>query len=470
MENESEIIAALHQQTLKAISCAKRAIDHEKHNHYEQAIVEYGKSVKILYNAYCFLAGITLNKSRLKDGASTKVMVDFSRGYISEAITNKLMEIYNRIQRLENFISSGTAEVNSLMHSIDIPLQMFEQTLDNSNTAMDNIKDVLVQLEVNDNTHSFDNIIGHEQIKMVLKQLSYSFTLNTNENTKKIFVNRYVSSNKMVILYGPPGTGKTSLVTALAQYLKIPLYELKLSALYNKYVGESEKLMSLIFEWILSSTSPKVIFIDELDSLFSKRGMDNEESIDKKLKIIFMTEMNRFNTNLHTNTLLVGATNLLENIDEAIVRRSVLNIEVTKPTSREEYAQLVMYEIHHWKVNVDNKVIQQIIDTVYNEKYSQSKVNDVVKKIFSMVTSQLSTNIYVRQIDRSLGPYYSLTSRILAVGEDKYTIVQDGDLPVRDGDKHIDLNSDDIAKDLTDFIVLPFFTETMWQSNAQIFH
>lgn len=459
-DDENQIIALATEQISKAITLTQKAIEHEDKNYYERAIIKYSEAIKVLYNTYCLLSGVVFNSTPIKTSDSNikKNLVNFNKPYLCEKIINKIMNIYNRMVRIDNGLSSGNAEFYSLLKSINIPLDINQS----SNSTELDINEVLVKVEIDENTDTFDNIIGHKFVKEKLKELSHSFTLNSNENIRNIFQSRHISSNMMIILYGEPGTGKTSLVRALANNLKIPLYELKLSSLYNKYVGESEKLMSRIFDWILLSTESKVIFIDELDSLFSKRGAGNEESLDKKLKIIFMTEMNRFNNNFHTKTLIMGATNLIEDIDEAIVRRSLLNIHVGKPSTQEEYYTLIMYEIEKLKLNVERKVIDSFIKTAYAQNISQSKINDVAKKLFSFVTAQISSDIHISHF-KDNNTYFSLNGTILYPNNDKYMIITP---TLNDSLEYERLYLDsDKGKELANYIILPIITFQMWETN-----
>ena len=80
-----------------------------------------------------------------------------------------------------------------------------------------------------------------------------------------------------VLLYGPPGCGKTLLAKAVANESGANFISVKGPELLDKYVGESEKAVRLVFERARAS-SPCVVFFDELDSLVPKRGGDGGSS------------------------------------------------------------------------------------------------------------------------------------------------------------------------------------------------
>lgn len=487
---QDEIIAALTEEMTRVMKYANKAIKYEDEDKFGKAIVEYTNAIRVLYNASCFLNGVyfdTTNVSMLQRNRS--LHRHFTRGRMYELIWNKIVQLYTRVQKLHDVTQTGAAEVRALMRSIDIPLdihQSFDESALSSSSLsqFDLIKDVLVQVPLL-HTDSFDYIIGHDNTKTKLFEIATMFSLNANTYTKSILHNRYITSNVMIILYGEPGTGKTSLIKALAAYLHIPLYELKIAQLFNSYVGETEKTMSNIFNWALSTMEPKMIFIDELDAIFSKRGTGNEQSLDKKIKTIFMTEMNRFVENMDSNNIIIGATNFIEDIDEAIRRRSVLNIEVSRPSSIEEYLALIIHEFDKLKLNYENGIAENIAVYAYDAKFAQSKLVDITKKLFALCTSKITDEMYVIPVSvddsrnmnntntssSSNKTLYSLNATCLRDSDIKYNII--------DNIEHIDDNYKNMiikinlktteGKTMGNNIILPFVTMQMWEDNRTVY-
>ena len=131
--------------------------------------------------------------------------------------------------------------------------------------------------------------------------------------------NRPVSAVNLNFLFqGPPGTGKTEFVKYVAQYLDIPLTIKCGSDLISKWLGESEKNIANMFKSANSHQS--ILFIDEADSLFQKR-QNAVRSWEISTVSELLIQMERF------NGVLICATNFLENLDEAVMRRFALKLE-----------------------------------------------------------------------------------------------------------------------------------------------
>ncbi|XP_059624552.1 ATPase family AAA domain-containing protein FIGL1-like [Cornus florida] len=138
------------------------------------------------------------------------------------------------------------------------------------------------------------------------------------------------SPGKGLLLFGPPGTGKTMIGKAIAGEAKATFFYISSSSVTSKWVGESEKLVRALFG-VAYCRQPAVIFVDEIDSLLSKRKEGEYESY-RRFKTQFLIEMEGFDSGSE-QILLIGATNRPQELDEAARRRLTKRLYIPLPSS-----------------------------------------------------------------------------------------------------------------------------------------
>merc|ERR1712039_44576 len=119
-----------------------------------------------------------------------------------------------------------------------------------------------------------------------------------------------------VLLFGPPGCGKTLLAKAVANASGANFIAVKGPELLNKYVGESEKAVRLVFQRALTS-SPCVIFFDELDALVPRRSAEGSSSAERVVNQM-LTEMD--GTQQRAQVYVIAASNRPDIVDPAMLR------------------------------------------------------------------------------------------------------------------------------------------------------
>ena len=134
------------------------------------------------------------------------------------------------------------------------------------------------------------------------------------------------------LFVGDSGTGKTMSASIIAGELGLDLYKIDLSSVVSKYIGETEKNLERIFEE--AETSNAILFFDEADALFGKRG-EVKDSHDRyaNLEVSYLLQrIERF------DGFVILASNLQTNIDDAFTRRLSFIIEFPMPTAAEREA------------------------------------------------------------------------------------------------------------------------------------
>lgn len=119
-----------------------------------------------------------------------------------------------------------------------------------------------------------------------------------------------------MLLVGPPGTGKTMTASALAGELHVPLFTVRLEALFSRFFGETAGKLRLLFDQIAQTRG--VYLLDEFDAIGARRGAPNDVGEIRRVLnsvLAFMEESNS------TDSLVLAATNHVEILDEALARR-----------------------------------------------------------------------------------------------------------------------------------------------------
>ncbi len=186
--------------------------------------------------------------------------------------------------------------------------------------------------KISKSTTLFSDVAGINEEKFELSEV-----VDYLKNPEK-YVEMGARTPKGVILYGPPGTGKTLLAKAVAGEAGVPFFEASGSSFEDMLVGVGAKRVRDLFK-NARKVAPSIIFIDEIDSVASKRGKNDvvgggggiaDQTINQLL-----AEMDGFNTS--TGVIVIAATNRLDVLDDAILRpgRFDRHISVNLPDIKE---------------------------------------------------------------------------------------------------------------------------------------
>jgi len=177
---------------------------------------------------------------------------------------------------------------------------------------------------------------------------------------------------KGVLLYGPPGTGKTLLAKALATQGKTTFFNVSPTTFASKWKGESEKLVRILFE-MARFYAPSTIFIDEVDSIGQKRS-DGDNEASRKVMAEMLVQMDGVSGKLDQEdisieelkkniVMVMGATNLPWDLDDALRRRFEKRVYIPLPNSvgRREMFNINMKGIQV-EENIDMDKLVQLTD------------------------------------------------------------------------------------------------------------
>lgn len=131
-----------------------------------------------------------------------------------------------------------------------------------------------------------------------------------------------------ILLYGPPGTGKSFLAKACATECEGTFFSISSADLISKWMGEAERNIKQLFK-MARERKPSIIFVDEIDSLCGQRTEGENDSV-RRVKTQFLIEMQGVGNSMD-GVLVLGATNVPWELDQAMRRRFQKRILITLP-------------------------------------------------------------------------------------------------------------------------------------------
>ena len=202
---------------------------------------------------------------------------------------------------------------------------------------------------------SWDDVGGLNQLKDELRE-----AVEWPIRHKEAFEHVGAKAPHGILLHGQPGTGKTLIVKALAHMTEFNFISIKGPELLSKWVGESEKGVREIFRKARQA-APCIVFLDEIDALVPRRGSDGSGShVTENVVSQILTEIDGLEE-LH-DVLVIGATNRLDIIDEALLRPGRFDRIIEVPAPDTEGRRHIL-EIHtRGKPLADDVDIAGIVD------------------------------------------------------------------------------------------------------------
>ena len=218
---------------------------------------------------------------------------------------------------------------------------------------------------------------------------------------RALFQDYELPAPKGILLYGPPGCGKTLIAKAVANSLSQKVAELtgnrnvrsyflniKGPELLNKYVGETERQIRLVFQRAREKAEegvPVIIFFDEMDSLFRTRGTGISSDMESTIVPQLLAEIDGVES--LRDVIVIGATNREDLIDPAILRPGRLDVKIKIERPNADAAAQIFERYLHADLPIDealvlelgggdrNKAVRSMIEVTVAQMYRVDDTN-----------------------------------------------------------------------------------------------
>jgi proteasome-associated ATPase len=243
---------------------------------------------------------------------------------------------------------------------------------------------------------SYDDIGGLDyQIEQIADAVELPF-LHAD-----LYTEHRLPAPKGILLYGPPGCGKTLIAKAVANSLATKVADhsgnhearsyflnIKGPELLNKYVGETERQIRLVFQRAREKSEegwPVIVFFDEMDSMFRTRGSGISSDMESTIVPQLLAEIDGVES--LKNVIVIGASNREDLIDPAILRpgRLDVKIKIERPDARAAEAIFARYLTPQLPLDADTvrsmgggdaeKAVRAMIEETVEEMYREDDRN-----------------------------------------------------------------------------------------------
>lgn len=243
------------------------------------------------------------------DGNPNATDIDERRAEISSlnlqaaAVLNKIMEIAKASAKKRAELIALFGNDENIMEKLEAKVK---ERMTEANKYGSRVKNEIPKT-------TLDDIIGQEDVKKIVR----SFVFMAQKKNELFDVYK-IKGGLGMMLYGAPGTGKTMFAEAIANAMQLPLFVITPADIFKSYVGASEQAVRHIFQDIASFPDGAILFVDECESIFSKRDGDSK---DYKAAVTseILQRMNGEGVD-GSRRIMIAATNRPWDIDPAYLR------------------------------------------------------------------------------------------------------------------------------------------------------
>ena len=186
----------------------------------------------------------------------------------------------------------------------------------------------------------WDDLVVTDQLLQGLEEIK-DYVIHGKKLKNEYHFGKKIKPGFKVLFTGPPGTGKTLTASLLGKYCQMDVYRIDLSMVVSKYIGETEKNLSGVFD--MAESKDWILFFDEADALFGKRSKtsDSHDRYANQEVSFLLQRMEDF------DGLVILCSNFKKNIDEAFFRRFQLVLDFDIPDAH--YRHIL------WKKSITNE-------------------------------------------------------------------------------------------------------------------
>lgn len=293
----------------------------------------------------------------------------------------QMIELTADKAQCERYIATAKdlVEINDMLSSKIVKAEKKNKPTVSIEERQDEKKEGGSEFEVAQKTGvSFADVIGCDYIKEFVR---LDWVKRFDPKYAKAFSGKFSTDmERGMLLYGCPGTGKTMLAQAIASEVDAVFYSIDCSKIVDKYVGETEKAITRLFDQA-AKEKRAIVFIDEIDSILAE-PTDNSQNFEQSALNQWLKLMDGFDKSKVQNLIVIGATNYPDKIAPSALRHKRLGAHYRVDLPNYKLRKIFI------KKRIDKELLKDDVDIEYICKrlagYSAADIIAVCNRIVSI--------------------------------------------------------------------------------------